>query len=155
MNLEEARQECRRLRSELPRNGLVPTIYRARYKDGSQTNRYSIRFEKTDAPTAFFPDGDYTQHFHEQPERLTVPTIHNNGTSADELIETLCTASNALNDAYNALKQTAPNGRDFYPQGNDALRRATEEHTSRLNRLDEIKQEIDELTQAIDAAKNS
>jgi len=83
---------------------------------------------------------------------MTIPTIHLNGTSKDRLIEDLCNASNALNDAYAALKQTAPNGRDYYPQGDDALRKATQEHMSRLKRLDEIKGEINKLTIAIDRA---
>jgi len=80
---------------------------------------------------------------------MTVPTIHLNGTSKDSLIEGLCEASQSLNDAYDALKRTAPNGRDYYPQGPLALDAATDEHMGRLRRLDEIKREIDELTNAI------
>lgn len=45
---------------------------------------------------------------------LAVPTIHLNGTGRDSLIDGLCTASDAINSAYEALKQTAPNGRDYY-----------------------------------------
>lgn len=80
---------------------------------------------------------------------MQLPTIHLNGTSKERLIESLCEASQALDLAYSALKQTAPNGRDYYPQGPDALTIATDEHIRRLLRLDGIKKEIDELTLAI------
>lgn len=81
---------------------------------------------------------------------MTLPTIHMNGTTKDALIESLCEASQTLDLAYQALKQTAPNGRDFYPQGPAALNAATDEHCDRLRRLDGIKKEIDALTLAID-----
>jgi hypothetical protein len=81
---------------------------------------------------------------------MTVPTIHLNGTSKQSLIDGLCDASDALNTAYEALKQTAPNGRDYYTQGPQALAAATDEHLDRLRRLDAIKAEIDALTLAID-----
>ncbi len=85
---------------------------------------------------------------------MQLPTIHSNGTCKEQLIEALCKCSTALDNAYNALKETAPNGRDYYPQGNEALSRATEEHLSRLGRLDKIKGEIDVLTLAIDEMDN-
>ena len=81
--------------------------------------------------------------------KLQLPCIHLNGTSREGLLEALCNASNALNDAYSALKQTAPNGRDYYPLGAEAMEKATEEHMSRLRRLDEIKDEIDAIAQGI------
>lgn len=77
------------------------------------------------------------------------PTIHLNGTSKDRLLNALCNASDKLNEAYNALKQTAPNGRDYYVQGPDAITQATDEHMDRLRRLDAIKAEIDQLAESI------
>ena len=85
---------------------------------------------------------------------MILPTIHLNGTSKERLIESLCNASNALNDAYSALKETAPNGRDYYPQGPQALKQATDEHMLRLRKLDAVKAEIDALTLAIDQQGN-
>lgn len=79
-----------------------------------------------------------------------IPTLHLNGTSKERLILDLCTASDALDSAYLALKQTAPNGRDYYPQGPEALSLATRDHMDRLRRLDMIKKEVDALTLAID-----
>jgi hypothetical protein len=84
---------------------------------------------------------------------MQLPTIHHNGTSKERLIEALCEASAKLDDAYQALKQTAPNGRDYYPQGPEALQRATAEHLDRLRRVDAVKNEIDALTIAIDEIK--
>lgn len=86
---------------------------------------------------------------------MAVPTIHLNGTNPDRLIDDLCTASNALDAAYQALKVTSPNGRDYYLQGADALNEAEREHRSRLSRVDQVKNEIDELALAICRAKDS
>ena len=81
---------------------------------------------------------------------MQLPTIHLNGTSKARLIEGLCNAAAALDAAYNALKQTAPNGRDYYPQGPAALAQAEKEHSDRLRRVDAVKDEVDKLTVAID-----
>ncbi len=81
---------------------------------------------------------------------MQLPTIHMNGTSKTALIDALCDASSALDAAYLALKQTAPNGRDYYPQGAGALEHAEAEHNGRLRRLDDVKAEVDRLTLAID-----
>jgi len=47
---------------------------------------------------------------------LAIPTIHLNGTSADDLIEGLVRARHALNEAVSLLQDAAPNGRDYYVQ---------------------------------------
>lgn len=86
---------------------------------------------------------------------MQLPTIHLNGTSKESLVDSLCTASFALDAAYTALKQTAPNGRDYYPQGPAALQQAESEHLDRLRRLDAIKSEIDEMTIAIHEMGNN
>lgn len=80
---------------------------------------------------------------------MTLPTIHLNGTPKDRLIEDLCEASQALDLAYEAMKRTGPNGRDYYPQGPGALESAIDEHSDRLRRLDAVKREVDELIEAI------
>ncbi len=78
-----------------------------------------------------------------------IPTVHMNGTSQDELVEQLCAASNALEAAIVALRGAAPNGRDFYPQGPDALTKAIAEHCDRITRIQNVKNEIDELALAV------
>lgn len=82
---------------------------------------------------------------------MQLPMIHLNGTSRESLIEGLCEASSAIEAAYQALKQTAPNGRDYYLLGSEAMRVAEAEHVDRLRRIDGVKTEVDEMTRAIDA----
>ena len=83
--------------------------------------------------------------------KLTLPTIHLNGTSRERLIEQYTAAADAINDAYHALMAAAPNGRDYYPQGPQAMEAATREHIDRLSRLDAIHFELVELAEAIAA----
>lgn len=49
-----------------------------------------------------------------------------------------------------ALAQTAPNARDYYVQGPDAMREAVEQHEIRQLRLDTVRAELEELYQAIE-----
>ncbi len=81
---------------------------------------------------------------------MRIPTIHLNGTRRDSLIDELGLVAEAIDTAYQAMKRTAPNGRDYYPQGNTALDEAMTEHQSRLRRLDEIKGEIEFIAIEID-----
>lgn len=60
-------------------------------------------------------------------------------------------AVEALDAAYMAIKEIGPNGRDFYPQGPEAMTAATVEHESRLRRLDDIKAELEAMMEGIDA----
>lgn len=55
---------------------------------------------------------------------LLPPTIHLNGTSKDELLNQLEAVVSALDAALAAINAAAPNGRDFYPQGPEALTKA-------------------------------
>lgn len=80
---------------------------------------------------------------------MQLPTIHLNGTSRESLLEKLGEASETLELASLALKQTSPNGRDYYTQGATALNQAIQEHMHRLRRLDAVKEEIDDLIVAI------
>jgi hypothetical protein len=83
---------------------------------------------------------------------MMVPTIHRNGTSRDGLMEPLKEALEALRKAGDAVVKTSPNGRDFYPQGNDALRDAQYEHLVRVTRLKVVYDELMELALAIQDA---
>jgi hypothetical protein len=87
----------------------------------------------------------------ESQSALALPTIHTNGTDKARLIEALCEAGNALRAAIAALADTAPNGRDYYPQGDGALRAAVEAHCWRVGRVEAVRDEIADLTQAIEA----
>jgi len=80
---------------------------------------------------------------------MTLPTIHLNGTSAERLLDGLTEVVLKLDEAYEALRQTAPNGRDYYPQGPAAMEAATAEHMDRLRRLDALKAEVEQLADGI------
>lgn len=71
-----------------------------------------------------------------------IPTVHLNGTSREALVAQLRQAGTALLAARHALENAAPHGRDYYPQGDEAIVQATAEHRSRLRRIDAIYEEI-------------
>lgn len=62
---------------------------------------------------------------------MTVPTIHLNGTSGERLADAYASAAAAIEVALEALRETAPNGRDYYPQGPDAMESAIREYQAR------------------------
>lgn len=80
---------------------------------------------------------------------MMVPTIHLNGTSAERLLEALEAAYIAVGEAQQKLAEAAPNGRDYYPQGADALYKAQDEHFARMQRLEDVKRELQEQVDAI------
>jgi hypothetical protein len=76
---------------------------------------------------------------------MTKPTIHMNGTSGKDLLEQYRNAMKALGAAFDALSKCGPNGRDYYPQGQEAILAALDEHRSRRERLSAIYDEITEI----------
>jgi len=82
-------------------------------------------------------------------KRLTIPTIHRNGTSQDALLDAVTDAGSALYKALRVLERASPNGRDYYPQGNAALRQAEAEHRSRAERVHSVIKELEQLAEAI------
>lgn len=69
---------------------------------------------------------------------MILPTIHPNGTNRQALHEGYRDAITALEAAITALVFTAPNGRDYYPQGPDAYRQAEREHVARIRALNDV-----------------
>lgn len=82
---------------------------------------------------------------------MMLPTIHMNGTSARTLLDDIEEASNALLIAQNALRAMSPNGRDYYPQGPDAIQTAIDEHQARIDRVRGVREELNTLAEAIHA----
>ena len=76
---------------------------------------------------------------------MILPTIHMNGTSKADLFDGYMTALEAMQAAIDAVIQTGPNGRDYYPQGDAALRQAMDEHRDRLKRLGAVADELNAL----------
>jgi hypothetical protein len=64
-----------------------------------------------------------------------------NGTSKDDLLAGYRKAIEALD----AMKEIAPNGRDYYPKGPDAILEAKEDHSYRLKKILEVKRQIESI----------
>lgn len=76
---------------------------------------------------------------------LTLPTVHLNGTSAAALGEGYRQCAHAVAKTIMALEEHRPHGRDYYPQGPDALSRAESEHRDRIRRLSSVHRELEQL----------
>ena len=59
---------------------------------------------------------------------------------------------NAMTDAITAMHHMMPNGRDYYPQGDNVINQAITEHRDRLNRAQALLHEMYEVFQGIDPA---
>lgn len=80
---------------------------------------------------------------------LTLPTIHINGTSKQELFDLYFEALDAIATARVALNKASPNGRDYYVQGPLALRQAQSQHADRLQRLETIYDELHAIAEHV------
>lgn len=79
-------------------------------------------------------------------KNLAKPTVHLNGTSRQVLEEQLSKAWTALDHALDALAQARPHGRDYYPQGGHAIRKALAEHEARIDAIRAVREEIAQLS---------
>lgn len=80
------------------------------------------------------------------------PIIHWNGTSAEALISDLTAALEKIQEAKQALCQTAPNLRDYYlHEGdfNEVFESAKKAHFARLQMLDAIANQLQEQAEYI------
>lgn len=84
---------------------------------------------------------------------MMLPTVHLNGTSRAELVAQVETALLGLEVALDALQVAHPNGRDYYPQGEEAYGKAAHEHALRIERLHELKSEYEALAQHLVGVK--
>jgi hypothetical protein len=83
--------------------------------------------------------------------KIIVPAIHLNGTSKESLVEALEDAYISIGNAYDALRECAPNGRDYYVYDyNDSFTRARVEWLNRLNRLDSVRRELEAIVGGIE-----
>jgi hypothetical protein len=80
---------------------------------------------------------------------MIIPTIHLNGTSAKELIKQLEDAFHTLNVAKKALASASPHGRDYYPQGNEAIGQAVKEYRARMDKIIDVQNELIRLMDGI------
>ena len=75
------------------------------------------------------------------------PTIHLNGTHRIDLIDNWNDAYNALATAIRALQACAPHARDYagFHVGPDAFQTAVREHRIRIEKLERVMLDLDEL----------
>lgn len=66
--------------------------------------------------------------------KLSIPTVHLNGTSSGELVDLRCRTIDALNEAGDALAKMSPNGRDYYLEAG-GLTAANEQYDRRIGVL--------------------
>ncbi len=83
------------------------------------------------------------------PVSLTVPTVHLNGTSREELLRQVQDAGHAVFQARDVLAKASPNARDYYPQGERAYPAARAEHDRRARALLAVEEELSQLAEAI------
>jgi hypothetical protein len=76
---------------------------------------------------------------------MTKPTIHSNGTSAQSLALQYSEARVAVETALEAMQNAAPNGRDYYVQGAEALDAAIDEHRVRCATLRVLVRDLETL----------
>jgi hypothetical protein len=80
---------------------------------------------------------------------MMTPTIHMNGTSQERLLQQVLDTTDALRQALAKLREATPNGRDYYPQGPEAIYAALDEYRDRDKRLRAVLAELEELAMAI------
>lgn len=78
-------------------------------------------------------------------KKIIVPCIHMNGTSEKDLSDAIEAAHDAIGVAFDAIKKTAPNGRDYYVYGSSETVRAMDEHYDRLKRLQSVQEELEAI----------
>jgi len=79
----------------------------------------------------------------------TIPTIHLNGTGATTLRDEYAAAYDALKKARKAFASTTCNGRDFYPQGDDAYYKARDERAEAFAALDQALRYVGDVLMGI------
>lgn len=80
---------------------------------------------------------------------MKVPTVHMNGTSAEELTRQYLDAVAALDAAIVGMTRAYPNGRDYYTQGPKAFSEAAAEFMDRAKRVDAVRREFIDIADAI------
>lgn len=84
-------------------------------------------------------------------DKNTIPTIHINGTDRGTLLTGHTAAIVAIDKALDAIAEIAPNGRDYYPQGPNAIFRATADHAHRVRLLLDVRNDLNEIAEGIGA----
>lgn len=76
---------------------------------------------------------------------MQFPRIHLNGTAAGSLRDGYLEAMSAADKFLAALRDCAPNGRDYYPISSSAASTAMQEHVDRLKKIEDVRRELEAL----------
>lgn len=85
---------------------------------------------------------------------MQIPTVHNNGTSKVELLEQIRNAYEASRELVVALGKMSPHQRDYYVQGDEAWKKARDEHYDRIIRITNLQGELFDLFAGINDQGN-
>lgn len=80
---------------------------------------------------------------------MIFPTIHNNGSDPEKLIEQYSAAVAACREALDLLEACSPNARDHYVQSTEAMIVASSEHVMRVQKLISVKVELNALAEHV------
>lgn len=80
---------------------------------------------------------------------LVIPTIHLNGTGKETLLREYVNAMNAVEAAIVALQEVTCHGRDYYPQGKEAITASMEQKQRQWLKLKEVHDELETIAIAI------
>lgn len=81
--------------------------------------------------------------------KLAIPTVHNNGTSKQALLDQLGEAILAVHAAGRKLAAACPHGRDYYVQGDGVIHTAMRQHEARLAALKSVTDELQIIAEAV------
>ena len=76
---------------------------------------------------------------------MQLPVIHANGSDPDALRDSYLRAVNAADILIDALRDCAPNGRDYYPASPEAIVAAAAEHHARVTAVRNVQYELQVL----------
>lgn len=76
---------------------------------------------------------------------MMFPTVHLGGTSVDDLFAPNRNAFTRVREALEYLQKAAPNARDYYPQGPAAFTMAQAEHAARIDALQGVLSDLQEI----------
>lgn len=76
--------------------------------------------------------------------KVTLPTLHLNGTGAANLRREYYAVLKALDNASDALAQATCHPRDFYPQGDGAWEQARAERDKAFENLREVQEYVEQ-----------
>ena len=78
-------------------------------------------------------------------DKMILPTIHLNGSSAKSLTDEYTQARRAVHDAMNAMQKIDFNNRDYYPQGQMAWLDAVRQRQDLFNALAHVAAELHKI----------